>query len=162
MTEPQRHERHSTDGAVVVEPHGGWEWASVLRFFAAMTTMSVLAAVPLAVRAAPQPVTYDVPQPAEHARLSQGWGLFATLNGRSTDVGAHDLQWADDPGVQPHDVEAGYGWRKGAATAVIGYDEHYFGPKYDAASVPDVRDPDAHRVGGAGGVLGLSLVLHAP
>ncbi len=131
-----------------------------------LLALAALAALPLAARAAPQavanPVTYDVaPQPAEHARLSQGWGLFATISGRSTDLAAHALQWSDDPSVQPHDVEAGYGWRKGAATAVIGYEEHDFGPKYDAASVPDLKDPDAHHVGGSG-VLGLSLVLHAP
>ena len=127
-----------------------------------MLSLAALAVAAAGVLAAPQPATYNVPAPSETSHLSQGWGLFATLNGRSTDVGAHDLQWADDPGVQPHDVEAGYGWRKGAATAVIGYDEHDFGPKYDAASVPDVRDPDAHRISGSGGVLGLSLVLHAP
>lgn len=130
-------------------------------FYALTIALAALAAAPLTLRAAPQPVTYDVPQPTDHVRLSQGWGLFATMNGRSTDIGARDLQWSDDPGVQPHDIEAGYGWRKGAATAVIGYDEHDFGPKYDAASVRDVRDPDAHRMNGSG-VLGLSLVLHAP
>ncbi len=140
----------------------GWrEWGNVRATYALTITLAALAAAPLTVRAAPQPVTYAVPQPTDHARLSQGWGLFATMNGRSTDIGARSLQWSDDPGVQPHDVEAGYGWRKGAATAVIGYDEHDFGPKYDAASVPDVKDPDAHRRGDSG-VLGLSLVLHAP
>jgi hypothetical protein len=121
-----------------------------------------LAALPLAARADPQPVTYDVPaQPADHGHLSQGWGLFATLGGQSMDIGARDFQWSEDPTVQPHDVEAGYGWRRGATTAVIGYEEHDFGPKYDAASVRDMKDPDAHRVSSSG-VLGLSLILHAP
>ena len=122
----------------------------------AMALLSLAAA-----HADPAPTTYDVTQPTDHGHLSQGWGLFATLSGRSMDIGARDFQWSDDPSVQPHDVEAGYGWRRGATTAVIGYEEHDFGPKYDAASVRDVKDPDAHHVGGSG-VLGLSLVLHAP
>jgi hypothetical protein len=160
MAEPDRRRRHSTSGAR--RGRRGWrEWGNVRAFFVLTASLAALAAAPLGARAAPQPITYDVPQPADHARLSQGWGLFATMNGRSTDIGARDMQWSDDPGVQPHDVEAGYGWRKGAATAVFGYDEHDFGPKYDAASVRDMKDPDAPRVGDSG-VLGLSLVLHAP
>jgi hypothetical protein len=126
-----------------------------------LLALAALAALPIGAHAAPQPVTYDVPQPAEHARLAQGWGLFATISGRSMDIGERDFQWSDDPSVQARDVEAGYGWRKGAATAVIGYEEHDFGPKYQAETSPGLKDPDAHRIGG-GGVLGLSLVLHAP
>ena len=33
--------------------------------------------------------------------------------------------------------------------------------RYEAPNSPELNDPDAHRVGGSG-VLGLSLVLHAP
>ena len=132
------------------------------RLLTPMTALAALAFLPIVAGAAPQPVTYDVPpQPADHAQLPQGWGLFATISGRSMDIGARDFQWSDDHSVQPHDVEAGYGWRKGAATAVIGYEEHDFGPKYEAPNSPNLNDPDAHRVGGSG-VLGLSLVLHAP
>lgn len=132
------------------------------RLLTPMIALGAMTILPIVAHAAPQPVTYDVPaQPVDHAQLSQGWGLFATMSGRSMDIGSRDFQWSDDRSVQPHDVEAGYGWRKGATTAVIGYEEHDFGPKYDAASIPDVRDPDAHRVGSSG-VLGLSLVLHAP
>jgi|SRR6185312_496664 len=130
---------------------------------ASMLSLAALAAGACAADAAPQPVTYSVPQPSTSAssRLSQGWGLFATISGRSMDLGGRDFQWSEDPRVQRHDVEAGYGWRKGAATAVIGYEAHDFGPKYDAASVRNGLDADAHRIRGSG-VLGLSLVLHAP
>ena len=137
----------------------------MVRSFGAILVLAALGA-PLAARAEPpapaaHPVTYDVPAPSDPAHLSQGWGLFATMSGRSTDIGIHDLQWADDPSVQRHDVEAGYGWRRGTATAVIGYEDHDFGPKYDAASVPDAPDPGRRKMGDSG-VLGLSLVLHAP
>jgi hypothetical protein len=130
--------------------------------------VAALADVPRAANAPPapgagrsaSPVTYDVaPRPIDQGRLSQGWGLFATLSGRSMDVGARDFQWSEDRSVQPHDVEAGYGWRRGAATAMLGYEQHDFGPQPGAAYAPDLKDTDAHRIGGSG-VLGLSLVLH--
>jgi hypothetical protein len=137
---------------------------------ASAAVLVAVLATPLAAGAAPQPtasvaagsITYDVPpQPADHGRLAQGWGLFATISGRSMDIGARDFQWSDDPAVQPHDVEAGYGWRRGAATALIGYEEHDFGPKPDASMTPALKDTETHHIGGSG-VLGLSLVLHAP
>jgi hypothetical protein len=119
---------------------------------------------PLCASASPQPapanaVTYDVAQPADHGRLEQGWGLFATLNGRSTDIWARDLQWSDDPHVQAHDVEAGYGWRSHGATAVIGYAEHDFGRAEDTTA-QERQDRDVHRFSGGSGVIGLNLVLH--
>lgn len=121
-----------------------------------------LAAAPFAVAATPsQPVTYSVTQATQPTHLSQGWGLFATISGRSTDLDSLHLQWTDDPRVQRHDVEAGYGWREGSTTALIGYEEHDFGPKYDAATIPDLRESGAHGIGGSG-VLGFSVVLHAP
>jgi hypothetical protein len=127
-----------------------------------MLSLAALTSAPLAAFATPAtPTTYSVTQPSQPSHLTQGWGLFATISGRSTDLDSLHLQWSDDPRVQPHDVEAGYGWRKGAATALVGYEEHDFGPKYDAASVQGLREPNAHRVGGSG-VLGLSVVLHAP
>lgn len=126
-----------------------------------MLSLAALAVAAAGVHAAPQPATYNVPAPSETSHLSQGWGLFATISGRSTDLDSLHLQWSDDPRVHGHDVEAGYGWRKGATTAVIGYEEHDYGPKYDAASVRNGLDPGARRIGGSG-VLGLSLVLHAP
>jgi hypothetical protein len=121
-----------------------------------------LVAAPFCVRAAPEPATdsttYRVTQPADQGHLSQGWGLFATLSGRSMDVGGRDFRWSEDPSVQAHEVEAGYGWRNGAATAVIGYAQHDFGPKYETTA-QERQDRDVHRFGGSG-VLGLSLVLH--
>ena len=121
---------------------------------------AALAACPLAARAAPpaaDPVTYDVPQPTAHGRLAEGWGVFATLKGRSMDLDSHD--WSDDPRVQAHDVEAGYGWRSGGATAVIGYEAHDFGPKAPTTA-QERQDRDVHRFRDSG-VLGFSLVLHA-
>ena len=115
--------------------------------------------LPVASPAAASSVTYDVPAPSAHGTMPQGWGMFATLNGRSTDLAARDFQWADDPRVQAHDVEAGYGWRNGAATAVIGYEDHDFGRTEDATA-QERQDRDVHRFSSGSGVLGLSLVLH--
>lgn len=149
-----------------IENVGPW-LEGVRRLRTIAFALGALAAAPLVVASAAawatpqQPVTYSVPPPTEGSHLSQGWGLFATISGRSTDLDSLHLQWSDDPRVQRHDVEAGYGWREGSATALIGYEQHDFGPKYDAVSVPGPREPDSHRVGGSG-VLGLSVVLHAP
>ena len=129
--------------------------------------MAAMAALPTVVHAdpaaaptiAPSAITYDVPRPSEHGTMPQGWGMFATLNGRSTDLGARDFQWADDPHVQAHDVEAGYGWRSGSATAIIGYEDHDFG-RSEQATAQERQDRDVHRFRGGSGVLGLSLVLH--
>jgi hypothetical protein len=132
--------------------------------------LAAVAALPTLVHANPEApagaasstVTYDVaPQPAGHGRLSQGWGLFATLSGRSMDIGARDFQWSEDPSVQRHDVEAGYGWRSGRTTAVIGYEDHDFG-QTEQTTAQERQDRNVHRFNGGSGVLGLSLVLHGP
>lgn len=135
------------------------------RLVASMLGMAALAALPAVAHADPAPtvapsaITYSVPPLSEHGTMPQGWGMFATLNGRSTDLGARDFQWSDDPHVQSHDVEAGYGWRSGSATAVIGYEDHDFG-RTEEATAQERQDRDVHRFGGGSGVLGLSLVLH--
>jgi hypothetical protein len=129
--------------------------------------LAAIAALPAVVHANPdapaapaaRTVTYDVPAPSTHGTMPQGWGMFATLNGRSTDLGARDFQWSDDPHVQAHDVEAGYGWRSGSATAVIGYQDHDFG-RSEQTTAQERQDRDVHRFSGGSGVLGLSLVLH--
>lgn len=129
--------------------------------------LAALTALPTVVRADPDrtatlpasQITYDVTQPSSHGTTPQGWGMFATMNGRSTDLGARDFQWSDNPHVQAHDVEAGYGWRSGSATAVIGYADHDFG-RSEQATAQERQDRDVHRFNGGSGVLGLSLVLH--
>jgi hypothetical protein len=126
---------------------------------AALPTLGYADPAPATTAVAPSAITYSVPPPSEHGTMPQGWGMFATLNGRSTDLGARDFQWSDDPHVQAHDVEAGYGWRSGSATAVIGYEDHDFG-RSEAATAQERQDRDVHRFGGGSGVLGLSLVLH--
>jgi hypothetical protein len=104
---------------------------------------------------------YAVDEPVAHNHLSDGWGLYATLGGRSMDVSTlhvSQLGWADDPRVQRNDVEAGYGWRRGGASALIGFDQHDYGPK--PLDVPRrERDPNEPPAVSSDGVLGLSFVL---
>ncbi len=123
---------------------------------------AVAAAIPLVAHAEPADAVYDVPAPQSHARLPDGWGLSATVQGRTMDLGARDDGWAEDPRVQSRDIEAGYGWRGRTVSALVGYDQHDYGPKYEQAIAPTWRDPnDPHPIGSSG-VLGLSLVVRAP
>jgi hypothetical protein len=108
----------------------------------------------------PIPTAYAVRPPTSHAHLSDGWGLYATMSGHSMNLNSRD-GWADDPRVQPRDVEAGYGFRRGLASAMIGYQQHDFGPKHDTNIAPVERNPDLPPPVRSNGVLGLSLVLRA-
>jgi hypothetical protein len=130
---------------------------------------ALLAAAPLTVcggaEANPPPAerpvetAYAVGAPAAHDRsIAEGWGLYATLHGRSMDIASRD--WAEDPHVQPHDVEAGYGWRDGATTALIGYDQHDYGPRFQQTIPHRQRNPNDPPPVNSPGVLGFSLVLH--
>jgi hypothetical protein len=93
--------------------------------------------------------------------VPEGWSLYATLQGRSMDSGSRDWgDWSEEGHVQRRDIEAGYGWRSGNATALIGSNQHDYGP--DPTSSPDRRTPDpgqAPRFSGDG-VLGFSFILH--
>jgi len=112
-------------------------------------------------QASGQKAYYQVEQPVEPQYVPQGWSLYATLHGRSMDVGSRDWGgWSDEGRVQRRDIEAGYGWRSGTTTALIGYDQHDYGP--DPALSPERRTPDsteAPRFSGDG-VLGFSFILH--
>jgi hypothetical protein len=123
---------------------------------------AIAATVPLAALAQPAPAVYDVPAPRSHARLPDGWGLSATVQGRTMDLGSRDDGWANDPRVQSRDIQAGYGWRGHAVSALVGYDQHDFGPTGQPAAGPAWRNANSSSPTGGAGVLGLSLVVHAP
>jgi hypothetical protein len=125
-----------------------------------MRGLAVLVALALLPGLAAADTVYAVKSPSDPApQAGSGWGLYATLHGRSMDLNSHS--WADDPRVQPRDVEAGYGFRSGMASALIGYDQHDFGPKAPHAIAPGARDPNEPPTVQSGGVLGVSFVLHA-
>jgi len=106
----------------------------------------------------PMSTAYAVTPPAAHAFIPDGWALRATFQGRAMDMGSRD--WSDDPHAQPRDVEAGYGWRDGAASALIGYEAHDYGPKPQQTARALERDPNQPPPVESPGVLGFSLVLH--
>jgi hypothetical protein len=128
-----------------------------------LTLAAVL--LPLAARAgpldAPRPPdnarSYAVPAPADIGGAAKGWGLYAAIEGRSLDLRSRDLGWADEPFARANEMEAGYGWRNGRASALIGYGQYDHG--FD-----DVRQPSgaatypaaAHK--DDAGVIGLNLV----
>jgi hypothetical protein len=101
--------------------------------------------------------SYPVDPPASHGYIPEGWAMRATFKGRAMDLQSRD--WAEDPHVQPNDVEAGYGWRRGGAAAVIGYEEHDYGPRQSDTRAIE-RDPNEPPPVTSSGVLGFSLVLH--
>jgi hypothetical protein len=102
--------------------------------------------------------SYAVTPPASRGYIPDGWAVRATLQGRSMDLGSRD--WAEDPHVQAHDVEAGYGWRDGRASAMIGYESHDYGPRLQRAANAVERDPNQPPPVTSPGVLGFSFVLH--
>jgi hypothetical protein len=122
---------------------------------------AIAATIPLAAQAQPGLAVYDVPAPHSDARLPDGWGLSATVRGRTLDLGSRDDGWADNPGVPTRDIEAGYGWRGPAVSALVGYDQHDFGPTGQPTGGPAWRAGDPHQARRSG-VLGLNLVVHTP
>jgi hypothetical protein len=112
------------------------------------------------------PTAYAVNPPASHGYIPEGWAMRATFKGRAMDLQSRD--WSADPHVQPNDVEAGYGWREGRTTALIGYESHDFGPRetqtFGVSQRPTQRalerDPNLPPPVTGAGVLGFSLVLH--
>jgi len=114
------------------------------------------ALLPLAAQADPSQ-TYAVGEPKAEASSPHGWGLFVSAKGRSLDLRSPDSGWSEDPQLMPGDFQAGFGWRKNAASALVGYQQADYGPKRDDA-VPAFGP---HRGGGGGGgVIGLGLALH--
>ena len=109
-------------------------------------------------KTAPAPQTHAAQAPAGHGYIPEGWGLRATFHGRAMDVSSRD--WSDDPHAQPRDIEAGWGWRDGRATALIGYESHDYGPKPQQTVARVARDPNQPAAISSPGVLGFSLVLH--
>ncbi len=114
----------------------------------------------------PVQAAYAVTPPASHGYIPDGWAMRATFKGRAMDLQSRD--WSEDPHVQPNDVEAGYGWREGRTTALIGYESHDFGSRpaqtfgvSDRRTVRAMeRDPNLPPPVTGAGVLGFSLVLH--
>ena len=106
----------------------------------------------------PIQTSYAVGPPASHGYIPQGWALRATFRGRAMDMDSRD--WAEDPHAQPNDIEAGYGWREGRTTALIGYEAHDYGPRPQQTARALERDPNEPPPVHSDGVLGFSLVLH--
>jgi hypothetical protein len=107
-----------------------------------------------------QPVqtAYSVKPPAARGYIPDGWAMRATFQGRAMDMQSRD--WSEDPHAQPRDIEAGYGWRDGRTTALIGYEAHDYGPKPEQTARALERDPNQPPPVESAGVLGFSLVLH--
>jgi hypothetical protein len=101
---------------------------------------------------------YSVNPPASHGYIPDGWAMRATFKGRAMDLQSRD--WSADPHAQPNDIEAGWGWRDGRGAALIGYEEHDFGPRPPSDTRAIERDPNQPPPVNSSGVLGFSLVLH--
>jgi hypothetical protein len=135
---------------------GRWLLAAAVVMLPLAARAGPIGPVPPAPLQAPAP-SYVVRPPAESVDHETGWGLRATLRGRSMELGTGDRRWSADPNFNATDVEAGYGWRKGGASAVIGYGQFDLGPRGDrlgeSHQFSDVREEHS-------GVVGLSMVFH--
>lgn len=100
---------------------------------------------------------YAAPALADVGGAGKGWGLYAAVAGRSLDLRSRDLGWADDPSAPRSDMEAGYGWRNGRASALIGYGQYDHGfDDVRQATGASVYPANARR--DDSGVIGFNLV----
>jgi hypothetical protein len=129
---------------------------------AVLFPLAAEAAVPGPVIATPAPV-HDyraTPPTGSGAAPANGWAWRASLGGRWTDISRNGLDWSPDPTTPAKDIEAGYEWRRGLASAVLGYGQFDGGADKDPALWGRVaQDQNSQR--GDPGVLGLSLVLRS-
>jgi hypothetical protein len=97
-----------------------------------------------------QPGTSAIVMPRFGARpwSPSGWGLFATVAGRSADLTSRN-GWAEDPNAAPREMEAGLGWRGRTMSATIGYAQPDFGPRIDYLHSPRSQ-----------GLVGFNFSLH--
>ena len=130
-------------------------WVGVMALAFAAPVMAEPAAAPPP-RAPPE---YQVNYASPSGVKPSGWSLYAAMHGRSMDLGERDLGWADDPNVQRGEIQAGYGWRGEATTAVVGYIQQDQGAPYVGPRPPD-DTPNSRRFGDSG-VIGMGFVLHA-
>ena len=113
--------------------------------------------MPMAGHADPSltPVAYSALPPATHGAAPSGWGLSATVSGRSMDLQTRTLEWVNNTAVRSGDADVGFGWRRRGSSIVLGYEQRGvtspapdFGPKRDLGRRSD--NP---------GYLGLNLTL---
>jgi hypothetical protein len=124
---------------------------------ALMLTAALLPLAALADPPTPSP-DYSIQAPSKPSEAPHGWGLFVATKGQSLDLSHPDSGWSDDPELRPGDFQAGFGWRKNSATALVGYQQADYGPK----NVDAVPLFGPHRSsGGGGGVIGLGFALHS-
>jgi len=125
-------------------------------FIAAALTPTIACAQPTD---KPAPV-YSVLAPADKGGAApSGWGLFASMRGQSLNIRSPDSGWADDNYVRKGDVEAGFGWRRNGASALVGYQQADFGPNEDYAPTFGPHR-SAHESHDDVGVIGLGFALH--
>jgi|SRR5580658_4055741 hypothetical protein len=123
-------------------------------------TIIVLAAALLAV---PLAATADTPAPSlARPQLhdaaggpDDGWGTSASFNGQSVDLRDVGGGWSDETAFGPKDSAAGYGWRSGGSTAMVGYSNRDLGaPPYSRTLDLTHQVKDESR-----SILGLTFVM---
>jgi hypothetical protein len=130
---------------------------------AALVPLAAEAASPIGPVLSPAAPVHNyraVPPTDPGAAPRNGWGWRASMGGRSTDISRHGLDWSADPTAAAKDIEAGYEWRQGPASAVLGYGQFDGGADKDPALWDRVAQ-DQHNRPGDPGVLGLSLVVRS-
>jgi hypothetical protein len=85
-------------------------------------------------------------------------GVYATAQGRTMNLRSRDLGWSDDPRAPAGAIEAGYGWRRDRASALLGYEQP--DPGRQGLATPDIdRETKFGVRPDGGGVLGAAFVL---
>ena len=131
-----------------------------MRSWAILVMAAMAPAMALAEPAAQPDRTYTAALPqAAATHEPSGWGVYATLHGRTLDLQSQDTGWADDPDLRGGDIEAGVGWRGQRASALVGFVQRDLGrPDWAAAVDPRRRGWLAHDTSD---VLGFSVSLRS-
>jgi hypothetical protein len=79
-----------------------------------------------------------------------GWGLFATLSGRSIDLSNHS-GWLTNPDAREGEAEVGLGWRGSTTSAVFGYIKPDYGATVER--FPHTLQPES--------LMGINLAVHS-
>jgi hypothetical protein len=122
------------------------------------TVLAAIALVPCSATADPGAVQsgsvqYLSFQPSAVGSAPSGWGLSANVQERSVNLRDHGSQWTDDTDARPYPAAAGYGWRDGGSSIVLGYQQR--GPAPSAAGPRSYGFPSRAR----SGVFGLSITV---
>jgi hypothetical protein len=102
-------------------------YRTIVIFAAALLAVPLVAAADTPAPSPARPQLHD----SSTGGADEGWGTSASFNGQSVDLRDIGGGWGSETAFGPKDSAAGYGWRSGGSTAMVGYsDIDYGAPSY--------------------------------